>query len=250
MMRKLAEWLFSINPVLIGMLSIIVYLMLETTALLHQVLPKFVVAGWFRWALSAFLSVSFHLTVLNISVNSEIINRWFAVIVAVMAVLLTMYFFQVFSLEGIAMYQSITFSAIVGFCGYSYVFLFVEKYKRMLNEEDKATKIDRLKAEKDSLESEIQAHVEAEKRLSSVNESLTEKLKETRIQTNESAQLKLSINSGSKAAVNGADSVNCDFCSRQFNTRKDFSNRKGYCKRKAPEQCKRNKQPAHETQEA
>ena len=254
-MRSLSEWLFSPSPVVLGMLCIIVYLMLETTSLLYVALPDTVTSDWMRWALSIFLSIGFHGTVLNISVNGEIISRWFAVIVALLATVLTMFFFNVFELSGIALYQSITFSVIVGFCGYTYVFLFVEKFKRQQIKKKNEAEIVRLTEEIREMKTDIQAQVEETKRLESANESLTEKLKERPVPSRSAPELIIdSGSSQSGKATNGKAknhqrAVPCDFCSREFSSRKSFGNRKTYC-RKEPEQCKRNHQRVHESQEA
>ncbi len=274
-MRKLADWLFSINPVLIGMLSIIVYLILETTALLYAVLPPFVTAVWFRWTLAAFLSISFHLTVLNISVNSEIINRGFAVVVAGMAIVLTMFFFQVFDQTGIARFQAVTFAAIVGFCGYSYVFLFVEKYKRMLNAERLNDQIARLNRQAESDRGKLTEFSERIAELESENRGLKDQISNqltgnlpaaattvdrqgpvndpggeplilgVRSANGRSApkdtngrRVPVVRNPGGHDQGGQSASLPCDVCARTFKDRKSQTNKKYYCA-KNPEKCKR-----------
>lgn len=246
-MKNLARWLFSINPVMIGMLSITAYLVLETTILLYQVLPEFVALDFLRWALAIFLSVAFHLTVLNISVNSGIINRWFAVVVALLTCALTMFFFQVLEREGIQQLLSATFALIVGFCNYSYVFMFVEKHRRTLKAADQAAEIIRLRDEiSHTMErnSDLQSEVE---RLKSGNQQL----KSRPVQ---------SVSPPDSDAKKSTKTVSCEVCKEVFQTQKKMSNRASYCRSKKPEGCRgrfnhlaetapseNGKIPAHET---
>ena len=243
-MKKIADWLFGMTPILIGMFAILFYLVLETSTLLHDVFPVFVRPDALRWIAAIALSGAFHLTVLNITVNHNIIPQGFAIVTAVIAAVVTAFFFDVINPErwqavNETWVRDLIFSLIVGFCGFAYVFLFVKKYQQGQVEASKQTEIDRLQGQVDQQKREIQ-HLHA------VKDELENQVKRYQVEaTNARQEVKAAKANTGNPSVNGKvkelpATVACDFCQKAFPSSRSLANRKGYCTKK-PEQCR--KQP-------
>lgn len=270
-MKKIADWLFDLNPVMIGMFAIIGYLFLETVSLLYDVLPPSVTVVWMRWALAIFLSCAFHLTVLNISTNQKIIHPVFAVIMALLGVLITGFFFDAFSWQDKTMQQILLaclFSVIVGFCGYTYVFLFVEKYKQHqtgLSRQQQINELERIRAElvedNRNLGRKVGLLTAQVDKLTGNSDPIGAESGRNQPGIRANSGLFLARNTGQNGAGSGQNSdrkradsgprsapkrtksagksapIQCELCQTKFADRKKFSNRRLYCKKK-PEQCR------------
>lgn len=131
-MKKIASILFQMGPVIVGMFAVTLYLILESAFLLYSSMPDYIGHPFFRGLAATFIACGIHLTVLTTAVNAKIISKAFPAIFAVLAALITCFFFGVFdsgkTIEDLA--KDILFSAVIGLANFVYVYLFVEKYEQ------------------------------------------------------------------------------------------------------------------------
>ena len=96
--EKIAESLFTLPPIMIGMFAMYAYLVYESQALLIAQLPE-TLLGWQREAAAWFLSVAIHLTILTTAANSKLVHHAFPVLFAIAGYFITTLFFDAWNFE-------------------------------------------------------------------------------------------------------------------------------------------------------
>lgn len=135
--EKIAESLFTLPPIMIGMFAMYAYLVYESQALLIAQLPDTII-GWHRVAAAWFLSVAIHLTILTTAANSKLVHRAFPVAFAVAGYFITTLFFDAwnwtaprFDQARQDIFVSQLFSLLIAVINYLFVYLFVGKWKEL-----------------------------------------------------------------------------------------------------------------------
>jgi hypothetical protein len=142
--EKIAESLFTLPPIMIGMFAMYAYLVYESQALLISQLPETLI-GWQREGAAWFLSVAIHLTILTTAANSKLVHQAFPVLFAVAGYFITTLFFDAwnFTKTGQGIFVSQLFSLLIAVINYLFVYLFVGKWREM---KDQQVADDRLQA--------------------------------------------------------------------------------------------------------
>ncbi len=135
--EKIAESLFTLPPIMIGMFAMYAYLVYESQALLITQLPE-TLLGWQREAAAWFLSVAIHLTILTTAANSKLVHQAFPILFAVAGYFITTLFFDAwnFSKPAQGIFISQLFSLLIAVINYLFVYLFVGKWKEMKDQRD------------------------------------------------------------------------------------------------------------------
>ncbi|WKN44901.1 hypothetical protein [Tunicatimonas pelagia] len=135
--EKIAESLFTLPPIMIGMFAMYAYLVYESQALLITQLPETLV-GWQREAAAWFLSVAIHLTILTTAANSKLVHQAFPVLFAVAGYFITTLFFDAWSFEktGQDIFVSQLFSLLIAVINYLFVYLFVGKWRELKGQQE------------------------------------------------------------------------------------------------------------------
>ncbi len=135
--EKIAESLFTLPPIMIGMFAMYAYLVYESQALLITQLPE-TLLGWQREAAAWFLSVAIHLTILTTAANSKLVHQAFPVLFAIAGYFITTLFFDAwnFSKPAQDIFISQLFSLLIAVINYLFVYLFVGKWKEMKDQRD------------------------------------------------------------------------------------------------------------------
>ena len=153
--EKIAEILFTLPPIMVGMFAMYAYLVYESQALLITQLPDTLI-GWQREAAAWFLSVAIHLTILTTAANSKLVHQAFPVLFAIAGYFITTLFFDAWNFEksGQGIFVSQLFSLLIAVINYLFVYLFVGKWKEMKDQraDDEALQtaqqtVDRLSSE-------------------------------------------------------------------------------------------------------
>ena len=130
--EKIAESLFTLPPIMIGMFAMYAYLVYESQALLITQLPDTII-GWQREAAAWFLSVAIHLTILTTAANSKLVHQAFPVAFAISGYFITTLFFDAWNFEKTKqdIFVSQLFSLLIAVINYLFVYLFVGKWKEL-----------------------------------------------------------------------------------------------------------------------
>jgi hypothetical protein len=130
--EKIAESLFTLPPIMIGMFAMYAYLVYESQALLITQLPDTII-GWQREAAAWFLSVAIHLTILTTAANSKLVHQAFPVAFAMAGYFITTLFFDAWNFEKSKqdIFVSQLFSLLIAVINYLFVYLFVGKWKEL-----------------------------------------------------------------------------------------------------------------------
>jgi len=133
--EKLAESLFTLPPIMIGMFAMYAYLVYESQALLITQLPVTLI-GWQREAAAWFLSVAIHLTILTTAANSKLVHQAFPVLFALAGYFITTLFFDAWNFTKLPkdIFISQLFSLLIAVINYLFVYLFVGKWKEIKGE--------------------------------------------------------------------------------------------------------------------
>ena len=128
--EKIAESLFTLPPIMVGMFAMYAYLVYESQALLITQLPVTMI-GWQREAAAWFLSVAIHLTILTTAANSKLVHQAFPVLFAIAGYFITTLFFDAWNFEktGQDIFVSQLFSLLIAVINYLFVYLFVGKWE-------------------------------------------------------------------------------------------------------------------------
>jgi len=130
--EKIAESLFTLPPIMIGMFAMYAYLVYESQALLITQLPDTII-GWQREAAAWFLSVAIHLTILVTAANSKLVHQAFPVAFAMAGYFITTLFFDAWNFGKTRqdIFVSQLFSLLIAVINYLFVYLFVGKWKEL-----------------------------------------------------------------------------------------------------------------------
>ena len=243
--EKIAESLFTLPPIMIGMFAMYAYLVYESQALLITQLPE-TLLGWQREAAAWFLSVAIHLTILTTAANSKLVHEAFPILFAVAGYFITTLFFDAWNFEktGQDIFVSQLFSLLIAVINYLFVYLFVGKWQEMKGQQanDEALRTAELAVTK--LNGEVtavnQSLTNLQAQLTKRNEELTEgkqaltKLQQTITKQQRSYQENLQLVAENRMCVS------CDF---KADTYQQLSRYKRDC-----EQCirKRKQQSNHQ----
>ena len=162
--EKIAESLFTLPPIMIGMFAMYAYLVYESQALLITQLPD-TLLGWQREAAAWFLSVAIHLTILTTAANSKLVHQAFPILFAIAGYFITTLFFDAwnFSKPAQGIFISQLFSLLIAVINYLFVYLFVGKWKEMKDQQDSD----------EALQSAEQTVAELSEDVATANQSLT-----------------------------------------------------------------------------
>ena len=162
--EKIAESLFTLPPIMIGMFAMYAYLVYESQALLITQLPE-TLLGWQREAAAWFLSVAIHLTILTTAANSKLVHHAFPVLFAIAGYFITTLFFDAWNFEKPAhgIFISQLFSLLIAVINYLFVYLFVGKWKEMKDQRNSD----------EALQSAKQKVAELGEEVATANQSLT-----------------------------------------------------------------------------
>ena len=162
--EKIAESLFTLPPIMIGMFAMYAYLVYESQALLITQLPE-TLLGWQREAAAWFLSVAIHLTILTTAANSKLVHQAFPVLFAVAGYFITTLFFDAwnFSKSAQDIFISQLFSLLIAVINYLFVYLFVGKWQEMKGQQ----------ANDEALQTAERAATKLSDEVTTANESLT-----------------------------------------------------------------------------
>ena len=162
--EKIAESLFTLPPIMIGMFAMYAYLVYESQALLITQLPD-TLLGWQREAAAWFLSVAIHLTILTTAANSKLVHQAFPVLFSIAGYFITTLFFDAwnFSKPAQGIFISQLFSLLIAVINYLFVYLFVGKWKEMKDQQDSD----------EALQSAEQTVAELSEDVTTANQSLT-----------------------------------------------------------------------------
>ena len=161
--EKIAESLFTLPPIMIGMFAMYAYLVYESQALLITQLPE-TLLGWQREAAAWFLSVAIHLTILTTAANSKLVHHAFPILFAVAGYFITTLFFDAWNFEktGQGIFVSQLFSLLIAVINYLFVYLFVGKWREMKDQ----------RADKEALQTAEQAVTQLNDELMTTKQSL------------------------------------------------------------------------------
>ena len=162
--EKIAEILFTLPPIMVGMFAMYAYLVYESQALLITQLPVTLI-GWQREAAAWFLSVAIHLTILTTAANSKLVHQAFPVLFAIAGYFITTLFFDAwnFTKTGQDIFVSQLFSLLIAVINYLFVYLFVGKWKEMKDQ----------RAAHEALQTAEQAVTKLNEEVTTANQSLT-----------------------------------------------------------------------------
>jgi hypothetical protein len=138
--EKVADSLFTLPPIMIGMFAMYGYLVYESHALLIVQLPDTLI-GWPRHTAAWFLSVAIHLTILTTAANSQLVHRAFPLLFALAGYFITTLFFEAWQWDASqenyrqGIFVSQLFSILIAVINYLFVYLFVGKYKELKGEQ-------------------------------------------------------------------------------------------------------------------
>ena len=135
--EKIAESLFTLPPIMIGMFAMYAYLVYESQALLITQLPATMI-GWQREAAAWFLSVAIHLTILTTAANSKLVHQAFPILFAMAGYFITTLFFDAWNFGKLPkdIFISQLFSLLIAVINYLFVYLFVGKWREMKGERE------------------------------------------------------------------------------------------------------------------
>ena len=162
--EKIAESMFTLPPIMIGMFAMYTYLVYESQALLITQLPE-TLLGWQREAAAWFLSVAIHLTILTTAANSKLVHHAFPVLFAIAGYFITTLFFDAWNFEKTAqgIFVSQLFSLLIAVINYLFVYLFVGKWQELKDQQ----------ANNEALQTAKQTVTNLNEELATANESLT-----------------------------------------------------------------------------
>jgi len=134
--EKVAESLFTLPPIMIGMFAMYGYLVYESQALLITQLPDSL-SGEQRQIAAWFLSVAIHLTILTTAANSQLVHQAFPLLFALAGYFITTLFFDAwnFAKPKQDLFVSQLFSLLIAVINYLFVYLFVGKWKELKGEQ-------------------------------------------------------------------------------------------------------------------
>ena len=161
--EKVAESLFTLPPIMIGMFAMYAYLVYESQALLITQLPETLI-GWQREVAAWFLSVAIHLTILTTAANSKLVHQAFPVLFAVAGYFITTLFFDAWNFEKSPkdIFVSQLFSLLIAVINYLFVYLFVGKWKEIKGKEELMKTVQRSEKTSQRLTEELQTANEAQ----------------------------------------------------------------------------------------
>ena len=162
--EKIAESLFTLPPIMIGMFAMYAYLVYESQALLITQLPE-TLLGWQREVAAWFLSVAIHLTILTTAANSKLVHQAFPVLFAIAGYFITTLFFDAWNFTKTSqdIFVSQLFSLLIAVINYLFVYLFVGKWREMKDQ----------RADKEALQTAEQAVTQLSEEVTTANQSLT-----------------------------------------------------------------------------
>ncbi len=130
--EKIAESLFTLPPIMIGMFAMYAYLVYESQALLITQLPDTII-GWQREVAAWFLSIAIHLTILTTAANSKLVHQAFPIAFAMAGYFITTLFFDAWNFDKTRqdIFVSQLFSLLIAVINYLFVYLFVGKWKEL-----------------------------------------------------------------------------------------------------------------------
>ena len=170
--EKVADSLFTLPPIMIGMFAMYGYLVYESHALLITQLPESLI-GWQRHTAAWFLSVAIHLTILTTAANSQLVHRAFPLLFALAGYFITTLFFEAWNWDTSqknyrqGIFVSQLFSVLIAVINYLFVYLFVGKYKELKGEQQEKHALLQAKQEVVNYQ---QAATSAEEQLSKLKE--------------------------------------------------------------------------------
>ena len=170
--EKIADSLFTLPPIMVGMFAMYGYLVYESHALLITQLPESLI-GWQRHTAAWFLSMAIHLTILTTAANSQLVHRAFPLLFALAGYFITTLFFEAWNWDssqenyrqGIFVNQ--LFSVLIAVINYLFVYLFVGKYKELKGEQAELHALQQARQEVVNFK---QAATSAEEQLSKLKE--------------------------------------------------------------------------------
>ncbi len=177
--EKIAESLFTLPPIMIGMFAMYGYLVYESQALLINQLPH-TIEGWQRELAAWFLSVAIHLTILTTAANSKLVHQAFPVLFALAGYFITTLFFEAWDLEKNRqdIFVSQLFSLLIAVINYLFVYLFVGKWKELKGEQQYNEDLQEAKQTVEHLKEELdqvnETFTNTKEQLSKRSEELTE----------------------------------------------------------------------------
>ena len=177
--EKIAESLFTLPPIMIGMFAMYAYLVYESQALLITQLPE-TLLGWQREVAAWFLSVAIHLTILTTAANSKLVHQAFPILFAIAGYFITTLFFDAwnFSKPAQDIFISQLFSLLIAVINYLFVYLFVGKWKEMKDQQDRDEALQSAKQTVTKLNEEVttahQSSASLQAQLTKRNEELSE----------------------------------------------------------------------------
>ena len=177
--EKIAESLFTLPPIMIGMFAMYAYLVYESQALLITQLPDTLI-GWQREAAAWFLSVAIHLTILTTAANSKLVHQAFPVLFAIAGYFITTLFFDAWNFIKTSqdIFVSQLFSLLIAVINYLFVYLFVGKWHEMKDQRAVSERLRDAKQTAIQLDSELttarQSLTSAQSQLSERSTELTQ----------------------------------------------------------------------------
>ena len=174
--EKIAESLFTLPPIMIGMFAMYAYLVYESQALLITQLPDTLI-GWQREGAAWFLSVAIHLTILTTAANSRLVHQAFPILFAVAGYFITTLFFDAWNFEkpSQGIFVSQLFSLLIAVINYLFVYLFVGKWREM---KDQQVADDRLQAAEQAVTKLNEEATTARESLTTLKAQLTKRNEE------------------------------------------------------------------------
>ncbi|WPP51774.1 hypothetical protein [Catalinimonas niigatensis] len=177
--EKIAESLFTLPPIMIGMFAMYAYLVYESQALLINQLPETII-GWQREGAAWFLSVAIHLTILTTAANSKLVHQAFPVLFAFAGYFITTLFFDAWDFTKATqdIFVSQLFSLLIAVINYLFVYLFVGKWKELKGQQADQQALQQAQQIATRLKEEVttahQSLTTLEAQLTKRNEELTE----------------------------------------------------------------------------
>ncbi|MEK6478316.1 hypothetical protein WJR50_12300 [Catalinimonas sp. 4WD22] len=162
--EKIAESLFTLPPIMIGMFAMYAYLVYESQALLINQLPDTII-GWQREGAAWFLSVAIHLTILTTAANSKLVHQAFPVLFAFAGYFITTLFFDAWNFAKASqdIFISQLFSLLIAVINYLFVYLFVGKWKELKTQQ----------ADQQALQDAKEAATQLKEEVTNTHQSLT-----------------------------------------------------------------------------
>jgi hypothetical protein len=171
--EKVADSLFTLPPIMIGMFAMYGYLVYESHALLITQLPESLI-GWQRHTAAWFLSVAIHLTILTTAANSQLVHQAFPLLFALAGYFITTLFFEAWQWDTSqenyrqGIFVSQLFSVLIAVINYLFVYLFVGKYKELKGEQQER---EALQQAQEDVVSFRQAATRAEQQLAEIKQT-------------------------------------------------------------------------------